>query len=187
MKKLIITTLLAALALVNVQAKELTKTETCNAYITEAKNYQATMKSDKLSEKTFAFHKDNVVAHCGSIASKMPYKRDFFAKGLIKQETASVNNCKTAITMAKSYDDRVNKTPFMANAHKTNVIHNCGTLVAKKAPEFSFFDVVDNEKEDLKGRCIASIKKAHSTTDTATLATYKSEVVANCGRLQANI
>jgi hypothetical protein len=187
MKNILITVLFTILALTTTQANDTKSIEACKTSINEAKSFQATMKSDKLSEKTFAFNKENVVAHCGSIASKKPYKVESFAKGLYKKDTVSVNNCKTAITMAKSYDERVNKTPFIANAHKVNVIHNCGILVAKKTAEYSFFDVADNGKEDRKGRCIASIKEAHGTTNAETRSEHKSEVIANCGRLQSAI
>ena len=187
MKKLIMTALVSALALVNVQANDVTSTETCKTYINEAKSFQSTMKSDKVSEATFAFYKDNVVAHCGNIASKMSYQKDFFAQALMKNDSTTVSSCKTAIKMAKSYDNTADKSDFIAQAHKINVADNCGTLVAKKAPSFCLFDVVDNSKEDLKGRCLASIEKAHAVTSTEARNTYKNEVIANCGRLQANI
>ena len=44
MKKLIITALVATLALINVQAKDLSNVEACKTYINEAKSYQETMK-----------------------------------------------------------------------------------------------------------------------------------------------
>lgn len=187
MKKIIMTALVSALALITVQAKDLTSIESCKTYINEAKSYQATMKSDKVSEATLAFYKDNVVAHCGNIASKMPYKKDFFAQALMKKETTTVSNCKTAIKMAKSYKNIDDKFDFITQAHKVNVVDNCGTLIAKKAPSFCQFDVVDNSKADLKARCLASIKKAHKATNTEARNTYKDEVVSNCGRLQARI
>ncbi|RLA70370.1 MAG: hypothetical protein DRG09_03395 [Epsilonproteobacteria bacterium] len=186
MKKIIIAALVSTLALTNVQAEE-TNTEICKTYINEAKSFQETMEANKIDEATFAFYKDNVVSNCGNIVSKESYKKDFFAQSLMKKDTATVNNCKTAIVMAHTYAKNDNKSPFIANAHKINVTDNCGTLVSKKTPAFCFFDVVDNSKEDLKGRCIASIEKAHATTDAAALKSIKSDVVANCGRLQARI
>lgn len=146
MKKIIMTALVSALALVNVQAKDLTSIEACKTYINEAKNYQTTMKSDKVSEATLAFYKDNVVAHCGNIVAKMPYKKDFFAQALMKKETTTVGNCKTAIKMAKSYKNIDDKSDFIAQAHKVNVIDNCGTLVAKKSPAFCLYDVASKSK-----------------------------------------
>ena len=140
------TALVSALALINVQAKDLTSIEACKAYINEAKSYQATMKSDKISESTLAFYKDNVVAHCGNIVAKMPYKKDFFALALMKKDTATVSNCKTAIKMAKSYKNIDDKSDFITQAHKVNVIDSCGTLVAKKAPAFCMYDVAANSK-----------------------------------------
>jgi len=187
MKKILITLLLSVLALTNTQAKDRTNIEACKTYINEAKSFQSTMKSDKLYEQKLAFAKANVVANCGGIVSKKPYKVETFAKGLYKKNTASVNSCKTAITMAKSYDERVNKTPLIASAHKVNIVHNCGTLVAKKAPEFTLFGVVDNSTEKLKERCIASIKKAHKTMGTSADFKNKGDVLRDCGRLHATI
>jgi len=183
MKKLIITALVSTLALINVQATELTNTDMCKTYIKEAKSYQSTMKSDAISEATLAFYKDNVVAHCGNIVAKMPYKENFFALELMKKDITTVNNCKLAIKMAKAYDDTADKSPFITHAHKINVTDNCGTLVAKKPSANCLFDVVDNSKEDLKSKCIASIEKAHSAKDAVSLNKYKDEVVENCGRL----
>ena len=157
MKKLIITALVATLALINVQAKDLSNVEACKTYINEAKSYQETMKSDKVSEATLAFYKDNVVSHCGSIAAKVPYKKDFFAQAFMKKETASVNNCKMAINMAKSYKNISDRSDFIAQAHRVNVVDNCGTLVARKAPSHCQFDVADNSKEDLSGRLQANM------------------------------
>ena len=157
MKKIIMTALVSALALINVQAKDLTSIEACKTYINEAKSYQATMKSDKVSEATLAFYKDNVVAHCGNIAAKMPYKKDFFAQALMKKEEATVSNCKIAIKMAQSYDNSADKSPYITNAHKINIVDNCGTLVARKAPSFCLVDVADNSIEDLSGKLQANM------------------------------
>jgi len=104
-----------------------------------------------------AFYKDNVVAHCGSIVAKVPYKKDFFAQAFMKKETASVNNCKMAINMAKSYKNITDRSDFIAQAHRVNVVDNCGTLVARKAPSYCQFDVADNSKEDLSGRLQANM------------------------------
>ena len=90
MKKIIIMALLSILATINVQA-ESTDVEMCKTFIEKAKSYQSTMKEDKESKATLAFYKDEVVGHCGNIASKMPYDQKFFANALIKKETASVD------------------------------------------------------------------------------------------------
>lgn len=187
MKKIIIAALVSTLALINVQANEETNIEVCKTYINEAKSFQETMETNKVDEATFAFYKDQVVANCGNIASKLPYEKNFFAQALMKKDTATVNNCKTAIAMAKSYVENDNSSPFIANAHRINVTDNCGTLVAKKAPEFCFFDVVDNSKESLKKRCIASIEKAHATMGTDSALQNKNEVLENCGKLHRSI
>lgn len=191
MKKIILVTMMSILAMVNVQA-ETTNVEMCKTFIEKAKTYQATMKDDEVSKATLAFYKDEVVGQCGNIASKMTYEKNFFASALMKKDTSTVNNCKLSIKMAKAYAETTDKSFIVTHAHKVNVVDNCGTLVAKKAPAFCFFDVVDNSKEDLKERCLASIEKAHAYTVTMdknpdALQSYKDEVVANCGKLQASL
>ena len=191
MKKILITAIIATLAMVTVQANT-TEVEMCKTFIEKAKTYKSTMKEDKVSQATLAFYKDEVVGHCGSIAAKVPYKKNFFAAELMKSNNATVNNCKLSIKMAKTYADTENKSFIITHAHKVNVIDNCGTLVAKKAPSFCLFDVVDNSKEDMKARCIASIKKAHAFTATINtnpeaLQSHKDAVIANCGSLQTKI
>ncbi len=186
MKKLVIMAIASVLALSNVQASD-TNVETCKTYIKEAKSFKETMKHTNIDEATLAFYKDNVVSYCGSIAAKMSYKKDFFAQQIMKKDVSTVSNCKLAINMAKTYVESGHTTPFIEHAHKLNVADNCGSLVAKKSPAFCLFDMVDNSKEDQKERCVASIQKAHSVAGTESLKTYKSEVVANCGTLQAHI
>lgn len=195
MKKILLVTLIAILAMANVQA-ETTNVEMCKTFIAKAKAYQETMKDDEVSKATLAFYKDEVVGQCGNIASKMSYEKNFFAEALMKKDTTTVNNCKLSIKMAKAYAETTDQSFIITHAHKVNVADNCGTLVAKKASEFCFFDVVqnkkENKKEDLKERCLASIEKAHAYTasmkkNPETLQSHKNEVVANCGKLQANL
>jgi len=189
MKKLIIMAMISILATINVQA-ETTNVEMCKTFIEKAKTYQSTMNEDKESKATLAFYKDEVVGQCGNIASKMTYKKNFFAAALMKKDIATVNNCKLSIKMAKTYADTTDKSFIITNAHNVNVIDNCGTLMAKKAPTFCFFDVVDNSKEDLKERCLASVEKAHifqstMNKDIEAVQSHKDEVRANCGSLMA--
>lgn len=191
MKKILIATLITTMAMINAQA-ETTDIKMCKTFIEKAKTYKETMKDDKVSQATLAFYKDEVVGHCGNIVAKMPYKKNFFAAALMKNDTTSVNNCKVSIKMAKIYEETDNKSFIIAHAHKVNIIDNCGTLVAKKTPAFCFFDVVDNSKEDLKERCLASIEKAHAFTasghnNVEALQSHKDAVVANCGGLQATL
>ena len=186
MKKLLMIALIATLGLTNIQAKE-TSIEACKTYINEAKSFQSTMDTSKVAQATFAFYKDQVVANCAGIASKSTYKKDFFSLSFMKKDTTTVANCKLAIDMAKTYVAGKDTSDFIANAHKVNVTDNCGTLVAKKAPAFCLFDLVDNSISDLKDKCIASIEKAHSAKSTEALNTMKDEVVANCGRLHTSI
>ena len=187
MKNIIIMTMISILATINVQA-ETTNVETCKTFIEKAKTYQSTMKDDKDSKATLAFYKDEVVGQCGNIASKMTYKKNFFASALMKKDVATVNNCKMLIKMAKNYAESTDQSFIIANAHKVNVVDNCGTLVAKKAPAFCLFDVVDNSKEDMKDRCLASVEKARifsstNNKDIELVQSHKDEVRANCGGL----
>lgn len=182
MKNILIITILATLGLTNIHA-EASNAEMCKTYIKEAKGFASTMQTNKVSESTLAFYKDKVVSHCGNIASKTAYEKDFFAHELMKKDTTTVSNCKLAINMAKAYDDSANTSAFIANAHKVNVIDNCGTVAAKKAPAFCLFDKIDNSKDTLKDKCIASIEKAHATIGTSTAFENKAAVLVNCGRL----
>jgi hypothetical protein len=190
MKKLFLATLMSIFTMVSAQADG-TNVEMCKSFINKAKAYQSTMKEDSLSQATLAFYKDEVVNHCGNIAAKMPYEKNFFANVLMKQENTSVNNCKLSIKMAQAYAETEEKSFLMTHAHKVNVVDNCGTLMAKKAPVFCLFDVVDNtSKEDIKERCIASIRDAHAfqkkiNLNPEALQAHKDAVVANCGQLQA--
>jgi len=186
MKNIIMTALLAVMALTSVQAKD-TNIEACKTYISEANSFQASMDTKKVSEATFAFYKDKVVAHCGNIASKMPFEKNYFANVLMKKDTTTVSNCKLSIKMAKAYNESGEKSAFIASAHKVNIMDNCGTLVAKKVPAFCLFDVVDNSKDDLKVKCLASIDKAHAAMGTKNIATFKKEVVTNCSRLHNSL
>lgn len=145
MKKILIIAIMSTLGLVSANA-EATDVEMCKTFIKEAKTYQATMKEDEISKATLAFYKDSVVAQCGNIVAKMPYKKDFFAHALMKKDTVSVDNCKLSIKMAHSYAETTDKSFIITNAHKINVIDNCGTLVARKAPAFCLYDVASNSK-----------------------------------------
>lgn len=187
MKNLIITAMITILATINVQA-ETSNVEMCKTFIEKAKSYKSTMKDDQVSRETLAFYKDEVVGHCGSIASKMPYDKKFFANALMKQDNASAYNCKKSISIAKKYAETEDQSFIIAQAHKVNVIDNCGTLMAKKEPVFCFFDVVDNSKEDMKKSCLASVEKARAFSatnnkDIELVQSHKDEVRANCGSL----
>ena len=186
MKNIIMTALLALMALSSVQAKD-ANIEACKTYISEAKSFQASMDTKKVSKATFAFYKDKEVAHCGNIMSKMPFEKNYFANVLMKKDTTTVSNCKLSIKMAKAYNESGEKSAFIVSAHKVNIMDNCGALVAKKVPAFCLFDVVDNSKDDLKDKCLASIDKAHAAIGTKNIATLKKEVVANCSKLENSL
>lgn len=187
MKKIIIMTMISILATINVQA-ETTNVEMCKTFIEKAKSYQETMKDDKVSEATLAFYKDEVVGQCGNIASNMPYDKNYFANALMKQENRSVNNCKMSIKMAKSYAETTDKSFIITQVHKVNVVDNCGTLIAKKVPAYCPFEVVDNSKEGMKTRCLASVEKARTfnatnNKDIELVQSHKDAVRENCGGL----
>jgi len=189
MKKIIIMAMMTILATINVQAEN-SNVESCKAFIKEAKAFQSTMKQDDISKATFSFYKDEVVGQCGNIASKMPYDKNYFAHALTKKENATVYNCKNAIKMANSHAQTANKSFIVTEAHKENVISNCGTLIAKKASPFCLFDVIDESKEDKKARCLASVEKAKvfqmtNSKDIEMVQSHKDEIRANCGSLMA--
>ena len=191
MKKILIVTIMSVLTMVTAHAEN-SNVEMCKAFIDEAKTYQSTMKEDKVSQATLAFYKDEVVAHCANIAAKMPYEKNFFASALMKHENASVKDCKLSIKMAQAYANSEENSYIITHAHKVNIADNCGTLVAKKAPTFCLFDVVDNSKEDKKARCLASIEQAHKFQSTINLnpdalQAHKDAVIAHCGSLQSKI
>lgn len=187
MKYILTIALLSVLTLTNIQAKD-ADIEACKTYINEAKKFQDTMKTNIVSEATMAFYKDQVVANCGTLGSKAPYKTEFFANEFMKKDKASLASCVLAVKMAKTYQESGDVSPFILNAHKVNISDNCGSLAAKKRPANCLFDVVDNtSKEALKKRCLASIEKAYDAMGTEAASASKAEVVANCGRLHKTI
>ena len=140
MKKILIVAIVSLMAMVNLQA-ETSNVEMCKTFIEEAKQYQDTMKNDKLSNATLAFYKDKVVSHCGTIVAKVQYEENFFSKLMVKDTLASVDNCKVSIALAKTYAASDAHNSKVLEAYKENVVDNCGTLVAKKAPAFCLFDL----------------------------------------------
>ena len=103
--------------------------------------YQNTMKDDKMSNATLAFYKDKVVSHCGTIVAKVQYEENFFSNLMIKDTFASVDNCKVSIEIAKTYAASDTHNFKVLEAYQENVVDNCGTLVAKKAPAFCMYDL----------------------------------------------
>jgi len=189
MKNILIMAMMTILATLNLQAEN-SNVESCKAFIKEAQSYQSTMKQDNISKATLAFYKDEVVGHCGSIASKMPYDKNYFANALTKKQNESVFTCKKSIEMAKTYAQTANKSFLVTQAHKENVISNCGTLVAKKASAFCLFDIIDESNEDKKARCLASVERAKAfqntnSKDIEVVQSHKDEIRANCGSLMA--
>ena len=140
MKKILTIAMVSFLAMVNLQA-ETNSVETCKTFIKEAKQYQDTMKNDKMSNATLAFYKDKVVSHCGTIVAKVQYEENFFSKLMIKDTFATVANCKVSIEIAKTYAASDTHNFKVLEAYKENVVDNCGTLVAKKAPAFCMYDL----------------------------------------------
>lgn len=140
MKKILTVAIVSLMAMVNLQA-ETSNVEMCKTFIEEAKQYQNTMKDDKISNATLAFYKDKVVSHCGTIVAKVQYEENFFSNLMIKDTFASVDNCKVSIKIAKTYAASDRHNFKVLEAYKENVVDNCGTLVAKKVPAFCLFDL----------------------------------------------
>ena len=140
MKKLLMIALLSGIAMAD------TKVETCKAFINQAQTYQETMKQDSkentASKMTLAFYKDKVVAHCGNIVAKETYDKNFFANAMMKKTVTTKDNCKLAINMAKEYKNtKTFSSKIIENAHKENIVDNCGTLVSAKSSAFCLFDL----------------------------------------------
>lgn len=136
MKKLLMIALLSGIAMAS------TEVETCKTFINQAKTYQTTMKEDTLSEMTLSFYKDKVVAHCGNIVAKEAYDKNFFANAMMKKTLTTTDNCKVAISMAKEYKNAGTfSSKMIENAHKENIVDNCGTLVSAKSSAFCLFDL----------------------------------------------
>jgi hypothetical protein len=136
MNKLLILALLSGYVMAS------TSIETCKTFIKQAHVYQETMSHDALSEMTFSFYKDKVVAHCGGITAKETYHKNFFAQEMMKNIVGTQNTCKIAIGMAKEYQNTTKLTSkIIVNAHKENIADNCGTLVAKEAAVFCLYDI----------------------------------------------
>jgi len=140
MKKIITVAIASIMAMVNLQA-ETSNVEMCKTFIKEAKQYQDTMKNDKMSNATLAFYKAKVVSHCGAIVAKVQYEENFLSKLIGKDTLASVDSCKVSIAIAKTYVASDAHNFKVLEAYKENVVDNCGTLVSKKAPAFCLFDL----------------------------------------------
>lgn len=81
MKNILLIALITTLTMITIQA-ETTEVAMCKAFIEKAKTYKSTINDDKVSQATLAFYKDEVVGHCGNIAAKMPYKKNFLLLNL---------------------------------------------------------------------------------------------------------
>jgi hypothetical protein len=167
--------------------------EACKTFIVQGKAYQSTLKvSEAQADATLVFYKKNIVANCGNLVAKVQYKMDFFPELMVKDTEATLQRCKTSIKIAKEHQSENAFDKKVFEAHKENIIDNCGTLVAKTTPAFCLFDVVDSSsKEKLKTLCLSAIKEAHRlksiSTDTKAVSVHKSNIVDKCGKLHATL
>jgi hypothetical protein len=186
MKKILMTAIIATLSFANA-ATQNANIEACKTYINEAKSFHSTMEMNKVSHATLAFYKEKIVSHCGNVIAKPSYEQNIFATLLIKKDTVTANSCKLAIQMAKTYHEGNKVSPVLSKAHKVNMVDNCGTLVAKKAPAFCLFENVNETIEEntvsLKEKCLVAINKAHSAVDKNRILAQKEDIVLNCGNL----
>ena len=137
MKKLIIIALLSALGMAEVSTATKDKSlKVCQSYIEQAKAFKKTMGTDEVSKKTFAFYKEKMFVHCGSIVSKVKFEKKSFAAMMAKNEKTTTEECKMAIAMAGKYSENDTQSEMIVAAHKENIVDNCGTLVASHVSSY---------------------------------------------------
>jgi hypothetical protein len=191
MTKILTITVILIAMIQNISAKE-NNLEMCKGFIEQAKAYKDTLKNEKSGDATLAFHKENIVTHCGTVVAKVQYKRDFFPNLMVKDAEATVEGCKTSIKIASNYkNDASNKE--MLEAYKENILDNCGTLVAYTKPAFCLFDVAKTSsvQERIIDLCVVAIKDAHetksTTKDVKALAVHKANIVEKCGNIHKTL
>lgn len=143
MKNLLTTLIISILAITtNVNAD--TNLEMCKTFVKQAHNYNDTMKNDSASQKALSFYKEKIAAHCGTVVAKPVYEVNYFKQVNAKNMTGTVESCKASIAMAKRYAEhsKFNKSMIIAEAHKVNIIDNCGTLIAKNPSAVCHIDTV---------------------------------------------
>jgi len=143
MKNLLTILIISILAITtNVNAD--TNLEMCKTFVKQGHKYSDTMKNDSASQKTLAFYKEKIVAHCGPLVAKPVYEVNYFTQVSAKNTTGTVESCKASIAMAKSYAEssKYNKSMVIAEAHKVNIVDNCGTLIAKNPLAVCHIDTV---------------------------------------------
>lgn len=143
MKNLLAIIMISILAIsTNVNAD--TNLEMCKTFVKQAHNYSDTMKNDSGSQKTLSFYREKVVAHCGTVMAKPIYEVNYFTQVSAKSTTGTIESCKASIAMAQSYAEssKYNKSMIIAEAHKVNIVDNCGTLIAKNPSAVCHIDTV---------------------------------------------
>ena len=141
MKKLVIIALLSAFGMA--EAITIPKGQSfkvCQSYIDQAREFKKTMGEDEISKKTFAFYKEKMYVHCGSIVSKKKFEKKSFVEMMAKNKKTTTAECRMAIDMAAKYSENSTQTDLIVAAHKENIVDNCGTLVASHVSSYCLFD-----------------------------------------------
>jgi hypothetical protein len=165
--------------------------EACKTFVKEGTAYHHTLKAGEVDE-TLNFYKENIIANCGNVVAKAHYKVDFFPQLMVKSTTSTLTGCKASIKIAKSYQANGGADKSVIDAHKENIVDNCGTLVAKSEPVFCPFGIEDSASvENLKQLCQSAIKEAHDAkavdVDKKALAVHKANIVEKCGELHKSL
>lgn len=131
MKQLLLISLLFTFGMSEVPKTQKNKyTEVCKSYITQAKEYKETMGDDILSKETFAFYKEKIGIHCGSLVAKPEFEKKSFTEMMMKSEVKDKKACKLAISIASKYSRSAKQSKLIIAAHKENISDKCGSLMA---------------------------------------------------------
>ena len=113
--------------------------DVCKAYITQVKEFKATMKDDKLSQDTLSFYKEKMLVHCGNLSSKKKFEKKEFAAMMMKDSKKTSAECRQSIDMASKYSTTKNQTAMLVAAHKENIVDNCGALMASHVSAYCLY------------------------------------------------
>jgi hypothetical protein len=113
--------------------------EVCKSYISQVKEFKATMGNDKLAQETLNFYKNKMQVHCGDLSSKTKFERKSFVELMMKDEKTTTAECKQSIEMASKYSETKNQSALIVAAHKENIVDNCGSLVASHVSAYCLY------------------------------------------------
>jgi hypothetical protein len=140
MNKMIIVALLSVFSMA--ETASVTKQKSvavCQSYIDQTKEFKKTMGTDKVSQETFAFYKQKMLVHCGSIVSKVKFEKQYFSEMMMKAEVNTVPECRMAIAMASKYSENKKQSSIIVAAHRENIADNCGSLVASHVSAYCLY------------------------------------------------